>query len=347
MELGWVEQFGNIHSILYIPSVGNYGLNSVAGIFSGRVNPSGHTVDTFAADAFSAPAAANYGDFQYYNEDGTPTKYNYISYKEGIYVGYKYYETRYEDMILGQGNAGEYDYAAEVVYPFGHGLSYTTFDWNNYKVRWNTDTCTITVDVKNTGNRAGKDVVQIYAQSSYSEYDRANKVEKASVQLVGFAKTGLLEPGQSETVTITFNRELLAAYDDTKAKTYILDAGDYYIAAGTDAHAALNNILAVKGKTVADGMTSEGNAALVDVYTVDALDTTTYASDSTTGAAVTNQFDFTNGGLDYLSRSDWQGTWPTTDGELSDQVSTWGNEINGEDGKPYTYKKTHQQRGSG
>ncbi len=340
MELGWVEQFESIHSILYVPSVGNYGLNSVAGIFSGRINPSGHTVDTFAADAFSAPAAANYGDFQYYSEDGTPTKYNYISYKEGIYVGYKYYETRYEDVVLGQGNAGEYDYAAEVVYPFGYGLSYTTFDWSNYKVHWDGDVCNVTVVVKNTGDRAGKDVVQIYAQSPYTEYDIANKVEKASVQLVGFGKTSLLEPGQSETVTITFDRELLAAYDYTNAKTYILDAGDYYIAAGTDAHTALNNILAVKGKTVADGMTSEGNADLVDVYTVDTLDATTYANDSTTGTAVTNQFDFVNGELDYLSRSDWQGTWPTTDGELSDQISTWGNEINGEDGKPYTYKKT-------
>ena len=109
-------------------------------------------------------------------------------------MGYRYYETRYEDTVLGQGNAGDYSYADSVVYPFGYGLSYTTFDWSNYKASWDGTTCTVTVDVKNTGSRAGKDVVEVYAQSPYTDYDKQNKVEKSSVELVGYAKTSELAP---------------------------------------------------------------------------------------------------------------------------------------------------------
>lgn len=346
MELGWVAQFENIHSIVYVPSAGNFGLYALADIFSGDINPSGRTVDTFAADAASAPAAANYGDFQYYDENGQPTKYNYISYKEGIYVGYKYYETRYEDVVMGQGNAGSYDYAAEVVYPFGYGLSYTTFDWTNFKASWDGTACAVTVDVTNTGSVAGKDVVQIYAQSPYTGYDKQYQVEKAAVDLVGYGKTPLLQPGETKTVTVTFDQEQLKAYDYVNAKTYILDAGDYYITAAANAHQAVNNVLAAKGKTAADGMTADGNAAMTSVYNpgIPSADPVTYAKDTTTGTAITNQFDFASGGLQYLSRNDWQGTWPTTDGEVSSVISTWGNEINGTDanGQPasYTYRKT-------
>lgn len=340
MELGWTADYPNIKSIVYIPSAGNYGLYALADIFSGKVNPSGKTVDTFAYDASSAPAAANYGDFQYYDENGQPTAYNYISYKEGIYVGYRYFETRYEDVVLGQGNAGSYDYASTVLYPFGYGLSYTTFDWSNFKSSWNGDTCTITVDVKNTGSKAGKDVVQVYIQSPYTDYDRQNLVEKSAVQLVGFGKTELLAPGDSETVAVTFDREQLKAYDYMNAKTYILDAGDYYITVAHDAHDAINNVLAAKGYTTTDGMTTEGNADLSSTYTVMALDTNTFSTQTPTGVSITNRFDFARGDLQYLTRQDWEGTWPTTDGEVSDQVSTWSNEINGSDGGSYTYKKT-------
>jgi beta-glucosidase len=346
MELGWVAQFEHIHSIVYVPSAGNFGLYALADIFSGDINPSGRTVDTFATDAASAPAAANYGDFQYYDENGQPTKYNYVSYKEGIYVGYKYYETRYEDVVLGQGNAGGYDYAAEVVYPFGYGLSYTTFDWTNFKAFWAGTACTVTVDVTNTGAVAGKDVVQVYAQSPYTGYDKQYKVEKAAVDLVGYGKTPLLQPGETQTVAVTFDQEQLKAYDYVNAKTYILDAGDYYITAAADAHQAVNNVLAAKGKTATDGMTADGNAAMTSVYNpgIPSADPVTYAKDTTTGVAITNQFDFASGGLQYLSRNDWQGTWPTTDGEVSSVISTWGNEINGTDanGQPasYTYRKT-------
>ena len=338
MELGWVEQFPSIKSILFVPSAGNYGLYAVADIFAGKINPSGKTVDTFAYDVSSAPAAANYGDFQYTTEIGEMTKYNYVAYKEGIYVGYRYYETRYEDAVLGQGNAGNFDYSSEVLYPFGYGLSYTTFEWSDFKAAWNGSTCTVTVDVKNTGPAAGKDVVQIYAQSPYTDYDKQNKVEKSAVQLVGFGKTSLLAPGSSETVTVTFDREQLKAYDYVGAKTFILDAGDYYITAAHDAHNAINNVLAAKGRTKADGMTADGDADMVSLYTVSAMDSDTYAV-SAAGTLITNRFDFMNGGYVYLSRSDWQGTWPTTDGVVSSQISTWGNEINGSDGKSYTYTK--------
>lgn len=345
MELGWVENFPSIKSIVYIPSAGLYGLNALGEIFAGSINPSAKTVDTFAGDVSSAPAAANYGDFQYYDENGQPTAYNYISYKEGIYVGYRYYETRYEDVVLGQGNAGDYDYASSVVYPFGYGLSYTTFQWANFSAGWSGDVCTVTVDVTNTGSVAGKDVVEIYIQSPYTDYDRQNLVEKSAVQLVGFGKTGLLAPGDKETVTVTFSKEQLKSYDYVNAKTYILDAGDYYITAAHDAHDAINNVLAAKGYSAADGMTADGDADMTDIYTVGAFDSSTYAAHTATGTAITNRFDFANGDLTYLSRQDWLGTWPTTDGEVSDHISTWSNEINGADGKSYTYRKTINAEG--
>lgn len=342
VELGWLSEFPNIQSVIYAPD----GLSALPGVLTGKINPSGRTVDTFATDPLTSPAAQNFGDYAYYNEDGTATKYNYISYAEGIYVGYKYYETRYEDVVLGQGNAGTYDYAKEVSYPFGYGLSYTEFEWKNQQVSWNGTTCTVTVEVTNTGDTAGKEVVEIYAQSPYTDYDKANRIEKASVQLVGYEKTGELKPGETETIEVTFQEEQLKAYDEMGAKTYILDAGEYYITAGRNAHDAVNNILAAKHKTTADGMTSEGNAGLTAIYVPDNADTDAdiYAKDSYSGVEITNQLEDAKGNGAYLSRSDWQTTWPKHDGEVSTLISTWGNEINGVDekGNPasYTYYKT-------
>lgn len=337
LELGWLKDFPNIHSVIYAPD----GLSALPDILTGAVNPSGRTVDTFAINALNSPSAQNFGDYAYYNEDGTATKYNYVSYAEGIYVGYKYYETRYEDVVLGQGNAGDYDYTAEVVYPFGYGLSYTTFDWSNLKTAWSDDICTVTVDVTNTGDLAGKDVVEIYAQSPYTDYDKANKVEKAAVELVGYVKTSLLEPGKSETVTVTFNEEQLKAYDYLNAKTYILDAGEYYITAGKNAHDAINNILSAKAASYTDKITEEGNAGMVSVYTPanPDVDAAKYAKDTYSNVDITNQFDEARGDITYLTRNDWLGTWPQHDGEVSNDISTWGNEINGvdADGKSVSY----------
>lgn len=242
------------------------------------------------------------------------------------------------------GNAGDYDYRKTVQYPFGYGLSLTTFDWKDYTATWSGDTCTVSVTVTNTGDVAGKEVVQVYAQSPYTEYDKENGVEKASVELVGYAKTSILEPGASETVTATFDKEQLKSYDANKAKTYILDAGDYYITAAEDAHKAVNNILAAKGYTVADGMTEDGNADLTAVYTQPKFDAATYAVDTKTDTEITNRFDAARGDFTLLTRSDWTGTFPQHGGEASDVISTWGNEINGTDadGNPasYEYKKT-------
>lgn len=342
LELGWIEDYDNINTVVFAPNAGD----ALAGIFSGSVNPSGRTVDTFAADALASPAAQNFGSYAYHTEDGKVSKYNYISYKEGIYVGYKYYETHYEDVVLDQGNAGDFDYAAEVCYPFGYGLSYTTFEWSDFATTWQDGVCTVTVTVKNTGDVAGKDVVQIYAQSPYTDYDKANNIEKAAAELVAFGKTEELEPGKSETLSITFNEEQLKSYDASQAKTYILEAGDYYITAGTDAHSAVNNILAAKGHTEEEGMTAAGNADLVALYNpdIDDVDATTYATDSYSGADITNLFDDAKGDVTYLSRQDWQGSWPSHDGEASDVLSTWGNEINGTDADgnpaPFQYYKT-------
>lgn len=336
LNLGWLEQFPNIKSVLFVPSTGRYGTDSLADIFAGEVSPSGKTVDTFEANSLNSPAAQNYGDYQYIDGDGNLTGYSYVSYAEGIYVGYRYYETRYEDAVLGQGNAGDFDYDSEVVYPFGYGLSYTTFDWSNYQASWDGTTCTVSVDVTNTGDVAGKDVVEVYAQSPYTDYDRANGIEKSAVQLVNYGKTKLLEPGETQTVSVTFDQDMLKAYDANGAKTYILDAGTYYVTAAHDSHDAVNNVLAAKGANVA------GDASRVSTYVPSNtdVDTTTYATDAKSGAEITNLFDDAKGDVTYLTRADWEGTFPQHDGTpLEGDVSTWGAEINAvdENGNPVSY----------
>jgi beta-glucosidase len=178
------------------------------------------------------------------------------------------------------------------------------------------DAYTLTLTVKNTGTVAGKDIVQIYLQSPYTDYDKANSIEKSAVELVGYAKTSNLAAGASESVSITVPKELLKVYDAYGHGTYIVDAGDYYLSAGENAHDALNNILAAKGKTVADGMDAAGDAALAHHFTLPTLDSTKYSESVATGNAITNQFAtgdirYYDPSFKYLSRSDWTGTWPT------------------------------------
>ena len=343
MELGWLKDYPNIKAVVYSQNI----TDSLAKVFSGEVNPSGRTVDTFAADALASPAAQNFGSYRYYDENGEPTKYYYVDYAEGIYVGYKYYETRYEDKVLGQGDAGDYDYTDEVVYPFGYGLSYTDFTWSDFTVRNDGDDFSATVTVTNTGDVAGKDVVELYAQTPYTDYDRKNAVEKASVNLVGYAKTGELKPGASETITVTFAKDQLKSYDYKGAKTYILDAGEYRFTAAANANDAVNNILADKGMTVADGMTAAGDKSMVASWTPvnTDVDTTAFATDVATGEAISNLFDAASDpDVTYLTRADWTGTFPKHYGEASDELSTWGNEINctDKDGNKSscTWKKT-------
>lgn len=249
----------------------------------------------------SSAAMQNFGDYRYVNEDGSLSGYSYVNYAEGIYVGYKYYETRYEDAVLKQGNAGDYDYAATVAYPFGYGLSYTDFEWSDLKVDWDGDLCTASVTVKNTGFTSGKDVVEFYVQSPYIP----GGVEKAAVALAQYVKTSELAPGESQRVSVTFSKQDIASYDAKDAKTYVIDAGDWYVTAAHDAHEAVNNVLAAKGKTTADGMTANGNTAMAAKYTVSERELLN--TDAVSGAEVTNQLDDIVYADDtvYLSRSDW------------------------------------------
>ncbi|MCD8160601.1 MAG: glycoside hydrolase family 3 C-terminal domain-containing protein [Clostridiales bacterium] len=313
----------SVDACLWIGDVGISGINAVAEILCGDVNPSGSLVDTYCYDNYSSPAMANFTPVTYSGDtDAIPDSADtYMIYQEGIYVGYKYYETRYEDAVMGTGNTAGYDYTDDVAFPFGYGLSYTTFAYSDMTVAYDAgeDTYTVSVTVTNTGDTySGKETVQVYVQSPYTDYDKENGVEKASVSLVGFGKAEILAPGASETLAITVNKSDIASFDTYGAGTYILDAGDYSLTAATDAHNAVNNILAAKGYTVADGMTADGDTSLVYSWTEDTLDTTTYAV-SANGTAITSQLSDADPnlyeGIDtevtWLSRSDWTGTWPS------------------------------------
>lgn len=344
IEMKHLDQY-NIDAVLWIGTPGLVGFRGVADILKGEVNPSGHLVDTFATDSLSAAATQNFGNFNYVNADEvnegcadskipSPFPINYVGcymvYQEGIYVGYKYYETRYEDAILGQGNASgkagtfaskdNWNYADEVLYPFGYGLSYTTFEQKLGKVSEENNVITAEVTVKNTGDVAGKSVVEVYVQTPYTDYDRTNRVEKSAIQLAGFGKTQLLAPGASETVTVTIDKYLIASYDAIGAKGYILDAGDYYLAIGDSAHDALNNVLAAKGATGLydeNGNAVTGDAAKTYHWTQSALDKETYSHSAVTGKEVTNLFEdadinyWIKDSVTYLTRQDWEGTFPT------------------------------------
>lgn len=324
----------DIDTCMWIGNTGSSGIYAVADALVGKVNPSGRLSAAFLKDNLSSPAMTswtkNFGMSitQQFGGDISnleSSQFNYYAYIEGIYIGYRYYETRYEDLIMGTTGVGDYVYEDVVAYPFGHGLSYTTFEYEDFAVEENKDgNYDVTITVANTGKEAGKHTVQIYLQKPYTDYDVENGVEKASVELAGFAKTGLLEPGEEEKVTVTVEKSLFASYDRNNAQTYILDEGSYYLAVGLDAHDALNNILAAKGF---DGMTDvqgeavEGNELLAAVaLEQETLDTTTYAVSSETGYEIYNQLDsadmnrYDGAGdnrVTYVSRSDWEGTFPS------------------------------------
>lgn len=333
MELSWVDQeeYG-IDACMWIGGVGQSGTRAVAKALCGEVNPSGRLADTYAADSCSAPAMQNFGNYQYANMEETlgivsaNIGANYVVYQEGIYVGYRYYETRYADSVLdpdgtnAKSAAGAFvnktwDYTAEVDYPFGYGLSYGAdnglpFTQKIVSAAANDQGVDVTVKVTNNGSVAGKSVVQLYAQQPYVK----GGIEKSAIQLIGFEKTGLLQPGATETVTIHADKTVYASYDYKVEKTYVLDDGNYYFAIGDNAHDALNNVLAAQGKTVEDGMDAEGNAAKAYCWNKSAkelLNTSAY-----TGNEVTNQFDdadLNNLGVEctYLTRADWN-TFPTS-----------------------------------
>ena len=314
------NEFG-VDATLWIGGVGQTGLNAVAEIISGKVNPSGGLADTYCYDNYSSPVMQNFTPIQYQGDLSLIPGHadTYMIYQEGIYVGYKYYETRYEDVVMGTGNTAGYKYDDDVAFPFGYGLSYTTFEYSDMTMVYDkaAQTYTITVKVTNTGDVAGKEAVQIYVQSPYTQYDIDNKVEKAAVQLVGFEKTQILQPGASETLTIVVDGDYVASYDAYGAGTYIMDAGDYYFTAATDSHNAVNNVLAAKGYTTANGMDADGNATLVCKWTNEEFDATTYAT-SDAGVKIENQLSESDPNLNdnvddivYLSRNDWTATMPS------------------------------------
>ncbi len=342
----------SVDAAMWIGYTGLVGLYGVADLLVGNENPSGRLVDTYCNDNTTNPAMVNFYAQIWSNAESLGAAFDAASdkwkggglmtgssggdldgnmffnaYQEGIYVGYRYYETRYADAVAGTGNTAGYDYLADVAYPFGYGLSYTTFEYSGLTFTPSDDgkSIEVSVNVTNTGDVPGKDVVEVYFQSEYTDYDRQNGIEKAAVELCGFAKTSVLEKGASETVTITVDKEEFRTYDANGTGTYIMDEGDYYLTIGTDAHDALNNILAAQGMTgmVAAGhkVASTGDAGLVYSWH-EAMDAKTYSVSSATGEPIVNRFQSADlpyyGGesIPHVSRSDWKGTFPTAKLEL-------------------------------
>ncbi len=324
----------DVDACLWIGNVGKNGISAVAEALTGKIVPSGKLSDTYLNNNFSSPAMMqqSYNDMKLfmsaYENGGNLTdesqKY-YGVYSEGIYVGYRYYETRYTDYVNGTGNAGKYDYSADVAYPFGYGLSYADFSYTAFDVTEAEDgkSFDVTVTVHNDSDTySGKEAVGIYLQKPYTDYDIQNGVEKAAVELVGYDKTDVIAPGEEDTVKINVKKELFKSYDANGAKTYIMDAGKYYLAVGNGSHEAANNILAAQGKTVenTDGrMDADGNGALAKmVWDNPELDKTTYSVSAHTGNTIANQLDFadlnkyegSDTDVTYVSRNDWTGTLP-------------------------------------
>lgn len=333
MEVQEIEDNVGVDAILQVGLPGGYGFYGVADILSGDVNPSGHLTDTYAVKNANSPAAQNFGDLQWTNANPDIKMNDAIVEAENIYIGYKYYETRYFDTVMNQGNASStvgsstgsaWNYDDEVTYPFGYGLSYTTFTQtlDDLNVDLENETVTAKVTVTNTGSVAGKDVVQLYVSLPYTDYDKEHGVEKAAVQLLDYGKTAELAPGASETVTITADMQNMASWDSTADNAagtkgcYILDAGDYYFTIGNGAHEAVNNVLAAEGQSV------DGSADKAKSWTLDSFDDTTFAT-TKNGTAVENQLadmdinSWLPGTATYLTRADWEGTFPKTYKDLT------------------------------
>lgn len=345
----FVANKSKIDCLLWVGFTGYQGLHEVGKMLVGDSTPSGRLADTFAYHTGSAPSSVNIEAKKYTNASSAGFRSEsqqgaYLTYAENIYVGYKYYETRYEDTVLNQGNAsstagvkkssGNWKYKEEVAFPFGYGASYTTFALSNFECVKNTDgDYDVTLKVKNTGEKKGKDVVEVYVQRPYTAYDKENAIEQSSVNLAGYLKTKELNPNEEISVKITVRDDAFKTYDANNKKTYIREktsgADAYYITAAHDAHEAINNILAKKGKTpsnTSNRMDANGDASFVQQFDFAEDDFTTYAVSEYTGKPITNQFDDvdwnkyehkTEGNVKYLSRSNWRDTYPTATISLS------------------------------
>ena len=281
-ELGFADEYPQIKSVVWCPGTGNVGFNALGKVFSGEVNPSGKTPDTFIYDMTTAPWWNNAEKTEYTNladmavegmNAGTAQVYApaFTNYVEGIYVGYKYYETAAQE--------GAIDYDKTVQYPFGYGLSYTEFEQKMGELEEKDGQISVDVEVTNTGDVAGKDVVEVYYKPPYTN----GGIEKSSANLIEFAKTDLLQPGESQTVTVTFSIEDMASYDENNAKAYVLEKGDYVISINSDSHTVLDQ----KTYTADDDVVYKEENKRV--------------SDDT---AATNVFEDAKGDVTYLSRAD-------------------------------------------
>ena len=281
-ELGFADEYPQIKSVVWCPGTGNVGFNALGKVFSGEVNPSGKTPDTFIYDMTTAPWWNNAEKTEYTNladmavegmNAGTAQVYApaFTNYVEGIYVGYKYYETAVQE--------GAIDYDKTVQYPFGYGLSYTEFEQKMGELEEKDGQISVDVEVTNTGDVAGKDVVEVYYKPPYTN----GGIEKSSANLIEFAKTDLLQPGESQTVTVTFSIEDMASYDENNAKAYVLEKGDYVISINSDSHTVLDQ----KTYTAdTDVVYEEENKRVSD------------------DTAATNVFEDAKGDVTYLSRAD-------------------------------------------
>lgn len=359
-----------VDGIAYIGCPNDYQFTGIVNVLTGKVNATGALPDTYVADHGSIPAVQNFGGDYYADADivaanaanGFDPRYpgveisnvssagsfggggatysagQYIVEAEGIYVGYKYYETRYFDSVMnpsynaasskGATQGGEWDYGREVTYSFGHTLSYLDYTQTLKSIdvdKTPEGNITAVIEVKNNSSQDGRFLAQLYVQQPYTDYDRQNRVEKSAVMFLNSAKVDVAA-GAAREVTVTIPTKYLASYDYTNAKTYILDAGDYYFTAAAGAHEAVNNFLGAQGKTTADGMDAQAKGgALVWNGNTD-LDTTTFSIDHDT--MITNVADdadlnYWTGEetVTYLSRQDWEGTYPINYNEVEIKIA--------------------------
>ena len=340
----------DVDACVWIGNVGSAGIHAVTKALAGEYVPSGKLTDTYTKNNFSAPATM----YLLYTNEGKKTAKRFAQsydgyadggliesnmyygvYSEGIYVGYRYYETRYYDFVTGREKTGDYDYTADVAYSFGYGLSYTDFAYSDFKAAPSADGngYDVSVTITNTGDKyTGKEVAEIYLQKPYTDYDIEHGVEKAAAELVGYDKTRALAPGESETLTIYVSKEKFKSYDSEYAQTYIADDGDYWFTVGNGAHDAVNNILTAQGLADESRMAGTGDAALAakiefthsgETFAISTKDAgqkkavSTHQNANGEYAEITNILDDANPNkylgkevMTFVTRSDWEGSMP-------------------------------------
>ena len=304
-QFDFLSNYPQIKSVVWCPPAGQTGFSALGDVLAGKTNPSGKTSDTFLKDLATSVSYNNFGKFEYTNMADKAAKYKgftgdditaipaFVNYSEGIYVGYKFYETAAAE--------GAIDYDSMVAFPFGYGLSYTSFEQKLNDVTYKDGKVTVDVTVTNTGDKAGKDVVEVYYNPPYTD----GGIEKASTNLVAFEKTKELKPGASETVKVEFDDDDMASYDYKDAKAYVLEKGDYDISIQSDSH----TVIADQKVTVDDTITYDS-------------DSNTHSGDQ---AVATNQFDDVAGDVTYLSRANHfanykEATAAPTNFEMSDKA---------------------------